>query len=84
VSWLNQPSLNPLRVKLSPSSAVSPDIKYFTVGSTSDEVLAVQGTPTAFSQNTFKYGWSEVYFKDGKVVSWLNQPSLNPLRVELH
>jgi len=83
VSWLNQPSLNPLRVKLSPNSTVSPDIKYFTVGSTKDEVVAVQGTPTAFSQNTFKYGWSEVYFKEDRVVSWLNQPSLNPLRVKL-
>jgi curved DNA-binding protein CbpA/outer membrane protein assembly factor BamE (lipoprotein component of BamABCDE complex) len=83
VAWENVPDLNPLRVKLSQSSAVRPHLKYFTVGSTKDEVLAVQGTPTAFSQDTFKYGYSEVYFKDGRVVSWENEPSLNPLRVKL-
>ena len=45
---------------------------YFTVGSTREEVLAVQGTPTSFSQDTLEYGASEVYLSDGKVVSWKN------------
>ncbi|MGC9293587.1 MAG: J domain-containing protein [Acidobacteriaceae bacterium] len=84
VNWKNWPALNPLRVKLPPNVSADRNLDYFTVGSTKDEVLAVQGTPTAFSQDEFEYGASQVYFKNGEVVSWKNWPELNPLRAKLH
>lgn len=58
-----------LKVKLQ-SSAASRD--YFTVGSTKDEVVAIQGTPDSFSENDFRYGSSHVYFESGRVVNWYN------------
>ena len=83
VNWKIWPELNPLKAKLIPTSAVSASPGYFTVGSTRDEVLAVQGTPTGFTDNMFEYGASEVYFIGGKVVSWKIWPGLNPLRAKL-
>ena len=53
VSWENAPAWIPLKVKLLPVSPVSEHLNYFTVGSSTDEVLAVQGTPTAFSHDEF-------------------------------
>jgi len=43
---------------------------YFTVGSTRDEVLAVQGTPTQFSESKWSYELSDIYFHNGLVVRW--------------
>jgi hypothetical protein len=43
---------------------------HFTVGSTKDEVLSVQGTPTSFNDYVFRYGLSKVHFRNGRVVSW--------------
>ena len=50
---------------------------YITVGSTKDEVLAIQGTPDAFTGTGFRYGNSYIHFKDDRVVGWVNSyPSL--------
>jgi hypothetical protein len=70
---------SPLRVKLWPDAAVDPALAFFGVGSTKNEVLVVQGTPTFFSESTFGYGSSEVYFKNGRVVSWKSDAA-TPLR----
>ena len=44
---------------------------YFTIGSSKDEVLTVQGTPTKPGQYTWEYGFSKVEFdRNGKVSSW--------------
>ncbi len=62
-----------LRVKLLPkteSSLQSPD--YFTIGSTQDEVLAVQGTPTSIIGNTWHYDYSSVEFVNGRVRGYSN------------
>jgi hypothetical protein len=40
---------------------------FFTVGSTADEVLAVQGTPTSIRGNLWYYQMSSVLFRKGKV-----------------
>jgi len=80
VSW-TQYSMNPLRAKLLPTTRVGA-IEFFTVGSTKDEVLAVQGTPSKFTDTTFSYGSSDVIFGNGKVVSW-TQYSMNPLTAKL-
>jgi hypothetical protein len=57
-----------LRVKLLPRAETflkSPG--YFTIGSTQDEVLAVQGTPTGIRGNTWHYDYSSVQFLNGTV-----------------
>jgi len=46
--------------------------EYFTVGSTKDDVLAIQGEPTTFNDNYLTYGMSMVMFQDGKVINWNN------------
>jgi hypothetical protein len=70
VGWKIDPVRSPLRVKLWPEEAVDPDLDAFGVGSSKSEVIAVQGTPTFLSENTFGYGGSEVYFQNGRVVNW--------------
>ncbi len=49
---------------------------YFTVGSTSDEVLNIQGTPTSMYGNTYSYGFSSVTFYHGRVTSYYNSGNL--------
>ncbi|MGO9775922.1 MAG: J domain-containing protein [Terracidiphilus sp.] len=81
IGWRIDPFSSPIRVKLWPQSPVDPDLEFFTVNSTKDEVLVVQGTPTEFSEDTFKYGDSVVYFNRNRVVNWKNDPGSVPLRV---
>jgi hypothetical protein len=51
----------------------------FTVGSTKDEVLTLQGTPTRFSERVWEYGLSRVYFDNGRVTRWDEWPR-DPLK----
>ncbi len=46
---------------------------FFTVGSSADEVLAVQGTPVSIRGNMWFYDFSDVLFRDGRV-GWVNDP----------
>jgi hypothetical protein len=78
--WKIDPVTSPLRVKLWPDAPVDTSLQYFSIGSSKNEVLVVQGTPTSFSGDTFGYGRSEVYFEDNRVVRWRNDPSSIPLR----
>jgi len=56
---------------------------YFTIRSTKDDVLAIQGTPDSFTESTFRYGFSRVYFDgDGHVTSWENS-ALRELKVKM-
>jgi hypothetical protein len=84
VGWRIDPNASTMRVKLWPSSPVDTEPGYFAVGSTRDFVLAVQGTPTAFTQNKFEYGDSVVYFQNNRVASWKNDPASIPLRVRAY
>ena len=84
VGWRIDPDATTMRVKLWPSSPVDTEPGYFAVGSTRDFVLAVQGTPTAFTQNKFEYGGSVVYFQNNRVASWKNDPASIPLRVRAY
>ena len=56
---------------------------YITIGSTRDEVLEQQGTPTASSADKLAYGKSELYLKDGTVTGWRIDPVSSPIRVKL-
>jgi DnaJ domain len=79
--WKIDSASSPVRVKLWPISRVDPDLEFFTVGSSKNAVLVVQGTPTSLSQDQFGYGGSVVYFQNNRVVSWKNDLSTVPLRV---
>jgi curved DNA-binding protein CbpA len=59
-----------------------PLVPYFTVGSTKDDVVRVQGTPDKVTGNVFSYGLSEVYFRSGRVDSWHTDPS-TPLKARM-
>jgi hypothetical protein len=80
VGWRIDPVSSPIRVKLWPQYTINPSPEYFTIGSSRDIVLAVQGTPTAFTEDKCEYGGSEVDFRDNKVVSWKSDPASIPLR----
>jgi hypothetical protein len=71
---------SPLRVKLWPDAAVDPNLDSFGVGSTKNDVIALEGTPMYFSENNFGRGPSQVSFKNNRVVSWKSDPAA-PLRV---
>jgi hypothetical protein len=58
-----------LKIVMLPSTApeAPPSKDYFTLGSTRDEVLSVQGTPTVVHGNVWSYQLSEIQFLDGRV-----------------
>ncbi len=59
-----------LKMRLLPSSLSGPEApRNFTIGSTPDEVLAVQGTPTAIHGDQWSFDFAIVIFRDGKVHS---------------
>ena len=61
---------NNLKVRTTPL-VKTPNPGTFTIGSTKDEVLVVQGTPTRVSRNTWGYELSSVEFApDGTVVGY--------------
>lgn len=78
--WRVDPVSSPIRVKLWPHYTINPSPEYFTVGSSRDVVLAVQGTPTMLDEDKYEYGGSEVDFHNNKVVDWKNDPNSTPLR----
>lgn len=81
VGWNVNP-LNPLKVILAPKSQPPAKADYFTLGSSMDDVIAIEGTPTAVWPNTLEYGGSSVRFDDGKVTGWTMVPA-NPIKVKL-
>jgi hypothetical protein len=60
-----------LRVRLRVSGAV-PAGRVFSLGATRDEVLTVQGTPSAVAGNTWFYARSTVTFAGGRVGGYAN------------
>ncbi|MGD0832166.1 MAG: J domain-containing protein [Terracidiphilus sp.] len=58
-------------------------LPYITVGSTRDEVLAMQGPPSASTGDKLVYGKSELYFKDGALVGWRVESVAAPVRLKL-
>ncbi len=62
-----------LKIRLMPARKdMEAEASFFTLGSSRDEVLAVQGTPTRVSGNRWQYGFSEVRFKEDRVESYDN------------
>jgi hypothetical protein len=73
---------SPLKVQLFPAAPINPVPTFFTVGSTKDEVLAVQGTPTRVTERLWEYGASRVFFTDHRVTRWEMWPG-SPLHARL-
>jgi outer membrane protein assembly factor BamE (lipoprotein component of BamABCDE complex) len=73
---------SPLKARLQPITAVAPRPSYITVGSTKDDVLAIQGTPSRFSDQVWEFGPSRLYFDGNQVVRWEEWPRF-PLKVRL-
>lgn len=61
-----------LKIRLKPSEKYTEIPPFFSLGSTKDEVLAVQGTPTRIINQTWYYGFSEVRFREARVVAFDN------------
>jgi curved DNA-binding protein CbpA len=80
VGWRIDSGASVIRVKLWPQYTINPSPEYFTIGSSRDIVLAVQGTPTTLTEDKFQYGGSEVSFRNNKVESWKSDPASIPLR----
>ena len=76
ISWQN--GSPPLRARLLPRLPAKA-IGSFTIGSSKDEVVAVQGLPDRFTAAQFQYGTSTVDFTNDKVAGW--QAGSPPLKV---
>jgi len=77
VSW-NQHPENPLRIAR--DRPVQRQDGIFEVGSTKDEVRAIQGTPVTETETVWDYGPSRVHFKNNRVTNWEESP-MQPLHV---
>jgi hypothetical protein len=73
---------SPLKLQLLPATTIDPVPAFFTIGSTKDEVLAVQGTPTRVTERLWEYGVSRVMFTDNRVTRWETWPG-SPLKARL-
>ena len=72
----------PLRARLVPAPGTQVAAGYFTIGSTRDEVLAVQGSPSQPGRFEWRYGASSVKFEDDRVASWTEYAGF-PLKAKL-
>jgi hypothetical protein len=63
-----------LQVQIVPSPSAANDYspQSFSLGSSKDEVVRVQGAPTRVEGNKWSYGFGEIYFKDGVVIGFNN------------
>ena len=77
ISWNQHPD-NPLRIAR--DQPVQMQEGTFDVGSTKDEVRAIQGTPVTETETVWDYGPSRVHFKNNRVTHWEDSP-MQPLHV---
>lgn len=76
--WEND-SDSPLKAYIMPTSR-NPSVKQFSIGSSKQEVRAVQGAPLTENENMWEYRISRIYFKNQKVSGWYDSP-LDPLKI---
>jgi hypothetical protein len=77
ISWKEDPD-NPLRIARDQSMPSRE--RHFNVGSTMEEVRAIQGAPVSETDTVWDYAPSLVYFEHNRVVRWVESPA-QPLRV---
>lgn len=62
-----------LKIRLQPQpDPENPATGFFTLGSTENDVLLAQGTPTRVEPGKWHYGFSEIQFKGGRVQGYQN------------
>lgn len=66
------PSVVPTRAASAHGPAPGPARGYFTLGSTTDELVAIQGKPDTASETQWSYSTAYVTLLRGKVVGWSN------------
>ncbi|MGB7541249.1 MAG: hypothetical protein WBM28_04435 [Burkholderiales bacterium] len=76
-SWEEHPE-NPLRIDRQHELLVQE--RFFGVGSTKDEVRAIQGSPITETETVWNYAPSKVYFEHNRVTRWEESP-MQSLRV---
>jgi hypothetical protein len=74
------PPAPPTPAPTSARPAANDDIRTFSVGASLADVIDIQGIPEQRHENTWYYGASRIYFHEGKVSGWLEDPSF-PLRL---
>jgi hypothetical protein len=78
--WASSPD-HPLRARLSPSDGPATAIGGIRIGSTKEEILRLNGTPTRLDDDVWEYGYSKIYFSSGRVSGWADSKAA-PLRVD--
>lgn len=81
VGWRIDSPAELQHVRLFPNGHVDPALRTFTFGSSRNDVIAVQGTPTLLTENKLAYGGSEVFLEGGRVVGWNDNHASTRLRV---
>ncbi len=77
ISWIEHRE-SPLRIARDRSFQLRE--RRFDVGSTKDEVRAIQGAPVTETETVWDYVPSRVYFEQSRVVGWVESP-MQPLHV---
>jgi hypothetical protein len=54
--------------------AIASKEKFFTYGTSLGEVIAIQGVPTKTEKDVWYYGNSKIYFSEGSVIRWEENP----------
>jgi hypothetical protein len=71
-----------LRVHMVPESPEDgAQLDHIEIGSSEQQVLAVQGTPTRVEGNRWFYGFAEILFKDGRIAEYDNYFGALKMRV---
>lgn len=66
-----------------PSLSSEEELSFYTEGSSTKDVITVQGVPSEIKDNKWFYGKSEVHFKNGKVINWIRRPGY-PLKARIN
>lgn len=64
-------SVSPTRA---PDNGTTEKSNYFTIGSSRQDVLRIQGTPSRITEDVWHYGRSKVFFENGRVSGWKESP----------
>ena len=78
---LNEEKLNQFEAKPQGQESVIGASKFITIGSTKNDVVRIQGTPTSINkyeslrQEMWHYGYSSITLKNGLVYEWSNRSS---------
>lgn len=82
ITELTQTTAEPTDTRPTKQPTAISSHEQFTIGSTLGEVYSTQGVPTSTENGVWHYGKSKVYFVDGTVISWEDDPD-DPLKATL-